>query len=115
MLTREELGRRIARERQRAGLTQEQLASALGLERTAITRIEQGRQGIDTLQLNAIAQTVGRPPAIFFESDEEQSLEILLRAPDARREDVRQHLDWLTEFVRDYEFLLELTSEVQTE
>ncbi|TAK30619.1 MAG: XRE family transcriptional regulator [Chloroflexota bacterium] len=113
MLTREELGRRIARERQRAGLTQEQLASALGLERTAITRIEQGRQGVDTLQLSAIAQAVGRPPVIFFESDEERSLEVILRAPDARREDVRQQLEWLTEFIRDYEFLLDLTSGVQ--
>jgi DNA-binding XRE family transcriptional regulator len=55
MTTRMLLGQRIAEERKRAGLTQAQLAVAVGLERTAITRMEQGRQDVDTLQLAAIA------------------------------------------------------------
>lgn len=115
MLTRESLGKRIAEERKRAGLTQGQLAVAVGLERTAITRIEQGRQGVDTLQLSAIADALGKPPAAFFESSEEQPLEVLLRAADASDPGVHQHLEWLSTFVRDYEFLLELTEEVAAE
>ena len=112
MLTREVLGRRIAQERKRAGLTQEQLAAALGLERTAVTRIEQGSQGLDTLQLSAIAEALGRPPIAFFEAEDEP-LELLLRAPEARRAEVRDWLDWLGEFLRDYEFLRGLAAEEQ--
>lgn len=111
MVTRETLGRQIARERKRAGLTQEQLATALGLERTAISRIEQGRQGLDTLQLAAIAEVLGRSPLVFFEQDEAQTLEVLPRMMEAQREELRPHLEWLDEFLRDYEFLLELTAE----
>jgi transcriptional regulator with XRE-family HTH domain len=105
MLTRDELGRRIAEERRRAGVTQDELARALGLERTAVTRIEQGRQGVDSLQLSVIADTLGRPPAVFFEPASEEPLAVLLRAPDARRDDVRHQIAWLDAFVRDYEFL----------
>ena len=43
VLTREELGRRIACERERAGLTQGQLAERVGLDRSAINRIERGQ------------------------------------------------------------------------
>jgi transcriptional regulator with XRE-family HTH domain len=110
MLTREALGQRIAQERKRAGLTQEQLAAALALERTAVTRIEQGTQGLDTLQLSAIAEALGRPPIVFFEPEDEP-LELLLRAPEARRSEVRDWLEWLDAFVRDYEFLRSLSTE----
>lgn len=111
MLTRERLGQRIAEERKRAGLTQKQLATALGLERTAITRIEQGQQGVDTLQLTAIADTLGVLPAAFFEPVEEQPLEVLLRAPGTGGEEVLPYLEWLEAFLRDYEFLREITSQ----
>ena len=110
MLTRVALGRRIAQERKRAGLTQEQLAAALGLERTAVTRIEQGSQGLDTLQLSAIAEALGRPPMVFFEAQDEP-LELLLRTPEARRAEVRDWVEWLDGFVRDYEFLRGLAVE----
>lgn len=105
MLTRHALGRRIARARKRAGLTQEQLATALGLERTAITRIELGAQGLDTLQLTAIAETLGCSPMVFFELEDEGSVEVLLRAPEAGRSDVQRWLQWLESLIRDYEAL----------
>lgn len=108
VLTREDIGRRIAAERRQAGVTQEELARALGLERTAVTRIEQGKQGVDSLQLSMIADVLGRPPAAFFEPPPEESMAVLLRAPEARREDVRLQLEWLDAFVRDYEFLRRL-------
>ncbi len=112
MMTREMLGRRIAEERKKAGLTQDQLATAIGMERTAISRIEQGRQGLDTLQLTAIADALGKPPRVFFETADEEPLRVLLRAPEAGHEDVRPHLEWLRDFIGDYEFLLQLTREV---
>jgi transcriptional regulator with XRE-family HTH domain len=115
MLTRKELGERIAQERKRAGLTQQALADALHMERTAITRVEQGRQGLDTLQLSTIAETLGRPPAIFFEVIERDPLQILLRAPEGHRDEIRRHLELLDGFVRDYEFLLQLDPDTPRE
>ncbi len=108
MLTREVLGQRIAETRKKVGFSQEQLAVAIGLERTAITRIEKGQQGLDTLQLSAIAEALGCSPLVFLTESSEQPIEVLLRAPDAEREDVRSYLRWIDEFVRDYEFLHDL-------
>jgi Zn-dependent peptidase ImmA (M78 family)/transcriptional regulator with XRE-family HTH domain len=55
----EDLGRRIARARERAGLTQAQLAEAVGLSQSAISRIESGERSVDSLELAAIAQRLG--------------------------------------------------------
>lgn len=110
MLTREVLGQRIADQRKRVGLTQEQLAVALGLERTAVTRIEQGKQGLDTLQLSAIADALGCPPLVFFDPAEGRDLAVLMRAPEAAARDIQRHLQWLDAFARDYEFLLRLSA-----
>lgn len=107
-LTREALGARIAAERERAELTQLQLAEAIGLERSAISRIEQGRQGVDSLQLAALAEALGRPPAALLGAEEEQPMEVLRRAPRAQRDDVARQLRWLEAFVRDYTFLSKL-------
>jgi transcriptional regulator with XRE-family HTH domain len=110
MLTREELGRRIAEARRCAGMTQEVLAREIGLDRTAVTRIEQGKQGVDSLQLSRIAAAVNRPPGTFFELGAEETEEALLRAAGVRSDDVRRQLEWLESFVRDYEFLRRLAS-----
>src|SRR5262245_4718584 len=110
-MTREELGRRIAQERQRAGMTQEQLAAAIDLERTAVTRIEQGKQGVDTLQLAAIAEALGRPVAAFFEPADADPVAVLLRAPEAADAEVRRHVEWVDGFVRDYAFLRQLAAQ----
>lgn len=49
------LGKRIQEARQRTPLTQAQLAAALGLSRTSVTNIENGRQQILVHTLYAIA------------------------------------------------------------
>lgn len=55
----EDLGRRIARARERRGLTQAQLAEALGLSQSAISRIESGVRAVDSLELARIAAVLG--------------------------------------------------------
>ena len=107
-MTREELGQRISQERQRANLTQDYLAAAIGLERSAISRIEQGKQGIDSLQLARIADVFGRPVGVFFQPVKDDSLATLFSGPGVVDVEARQHIDWAQEFVRDFAFLRRL-------
>jgi Zn-dependent peptidase ImmA (M78 family)/DNA-binding XRE family transcriptional regulator len=68
------LGERIAAARNRARLTQAELAAAVGLDRSALTKIEGGTRRVTALELAAIADAVGErfewllsdpPPAIL--------------------------------------------------
>lgn len=53
------LGERVAQARQRAGLTQDDLARSTGLERSALAKIETGARRITALELARIAEAVG--------------------------------------------------------
>ena len=57
--TRDRIGARIYTLRKMAGLTQEQLADRAGLQRTHITRIEQGRYAVTLEVVQAIAEALG--------------------------------------------------------
>jgi transcriptional regulator with XRE-family HTH domain len=59
----EALGKAIYAARHDAGLTQAELASALGLSRPSIVNIERGRQGVQVHLLVQIAEIVGHPVA----------------------------------------------------
>jgi len=61
-----ELGRLVRAHRERLGLSQAALAERVGLSRTSITNIEQGRQKILLHQLFALAQSLAvRPEALL--------------------------------------------------
>ena len=51
----EELGRRLRVAREARGLSQEAVAEALGLPRTAITQMEAGNRSVSTLELAKLA------------------------------------------------------------
>lgn len=57
-LTQEQLAGRIAQARERARLSQAQLADRVSLTQSAISRIESGDRGIDSLELAAIADAL---------------------------------------------------------
>ena len=57
----EELGERVARARNAARLNQQELASKIGIDRTALTKVESGKRGIDALELARMATILGRP------------------------------------------------------
>ncbi|MDP9353267.1 MAG: XRE family transcriptional regulator [Chloroflexota bacterium] len=61
MITTEELGRRLRSARERAGYTQDDAAVALGLDATAVTKMERGRRGVGALELDALAALYGVP------------------------------------------------------
>jgi Zn-dependent peptidase ImmA (M78 family)/DNA-binding XRE family transcriptional regulator len=65
-VTQADLGRRIADARTESGMTQADLAASVGLERTALVRIEMGERKVSATELVAIAGTLDRPVDWFF-------------------------------------------------
>ena len=58
-LTAEELGKRIAEGRENAKLTQQQVADALGIPRSAVSLIEAGQRQVTGLELMKLAEIFG--------------------------------------------------------
>jgi predicted nucleotidyltransferase/DNA-binding XRE family transcriptional regulator len=54
-------GRRIAEARRAKGLTQEALAAAVSLDRTALSKIEAGRRNLSSSELGRVARVLDRP------------------------------------------------------
>ncbi|GLQ48388.1 hypothetical protein GCM10007862_34390 [Dyella lipolytica] len=54
------LGSKLREGREAAGLTQDQLAKAVGLSRTSVTNIERGRQRLMLDQFESLCSAVGK-------------------------------------------------------
>lgn len=107
-LTSQELGRRIAEARRAAHMTQEKLAEKLGIDRSAMTKIEKGSRRVDSLELLAISEATGSPVESLLE--QEQPLALILRSQEeASSPQVREQLKWVREFISNYTFLKEIT------
>lgn len=99
-----QVGDQVSQAREDAGLTQEDLARQIGLERTALAKVEKGRRGLSSLELARLAESLGRsiqwfvtasPPAVVSRRASQ------LKPPNA--------IDLLVEsFARDVELLIEL-------
>lgn len=74
-----EFGKLVRAYRQRLGLTQDQLGERVGLSRTSITNIEQGRQKVLLHHLFLLAESL------------EISAEVLL--PNMRMAETERHID----------------------
>lgn len=61
------LGQRLTEARDLAGMTQESVARAVGLDRTAIVLLEKGERNLRVPELVEIAQILGRPLSYFVE------------------------------------------------
>jgi transcriptional regulator with XRE-family HTH domain/Zn-dependent peptidase ImmA (M78 family) len=61
------LGQRLSEARDLAGMTQESVARAVGLDRTAIVLLEKGERNLKVPELVKIAQVLGRPLSYFVE------------------------------------------------
>ena len=61
------VGERVAEARAESGLTQAQLASAVGLERSALAKIETGVRRVSAVELVAIARELRRRVEWFVE------------------------------------------------
>jgi transcriptional regulator with XRE-family HTH domain len=81
-----EVGARIAAGRKARGLSQDDLAGQLGLDRTAITKIETGRRHINSLELVRLAEVLERPLESFV-SDPPASIVSRRAAVAGQRDD----------------------------
>lgn len=66
MVGRRELAARIAEARERAGVSQVEVAERLELPRSAISKMEKGDQRIESLVLAAMARLYGVPVALLL-------------------------------------------------
>jgi hypothetical protein len=85
------LGRKIADVRREAGLTQAQLADAVGLERTGLSKIESGHRDVSALELARLARALGRSPGWFLDDRPPASLRRLRRLRARILEVARRH------------------------
>lgn len=65
-----QLGHRLRNAREKRGLSQQAVAEALGLPRTAVTNIEIGSRSLSTTELMKLATLYDRPVASFLEESE---------------------------------------------
>ncbi|MDR3440590.1 ImmA/IrrE family metallo-endopeptidase [Telmatospirillum sp.] len=70
MLDTMQLGLRLRSARERRGLSQQAVAAALNLQRTAVTNIESGNRAVSTLELSRLAELYGCKPATFLDAAE---------------------------------------------
>lgn len=85
-ITQQELGRRIRVAREGCGLTQDEVAAAAGITRSAVVHIESGKRSVSSLELDRIAYLLGRDLRGFFAESfqDEDALAALFRAqPEA--------------------------------
>ncbi|MFF7248502.1 helix-turn-helix domain-containing protein [Embleya sp. NPDC008237] len=67
-LTWSDVGARVATARRLVGLSQEQVAEALNVDRSAVAKIEAGRRQLSSLELVRLAERLERPLAWFVTS-----------------------------------------------
>lgn len=104
-----ELGGRIARARESAGLTQEQLANRLKLDQTTVSRMEGGERTVSSLMLARIAEVTEHGIDGFLRR--EQPLEFTLRASDRNAPAIAEAGRYLSGILDNYDLLSELSSD----
>jgi len=103
--TQRDLGARIAKGRAEANLTQADLARVIGIDRTAVAKIEKGVRRVSATELVAIAAVLDRPVDWLVS---ESPPAVVSRRDDKRVGGRSRSLDSLVERIgRDVEYLLE--------
>jgi len=106
------LGRRVAQQREEAGISQGKLGELVGLDRTAINRAESGDRKLTMTEMVAIAEALKRPLGLFVNDPLPAVVNRrtdLANAPDDARHDTTRALDAEIElFAADVLMLFEM-------
>ncbi|WP_419935143.1 helix-turn-helix domain-containing protein [Candidatus Palauibacter sp.] len=85
-----QLAERLRGAREACGMTQQQVADALGVPRTALSKLEGGTRAVSTLELTKLVDLYAFPTSYFLASDDappEDVAQVLLRAiPEMTRD-----------------------------
>lgn len=73
-----QLGGRLRTARERRGLSQQAVADALGLPRTAVTNMETGARTVSTLEITKLADLLGQTSAYFLSPNEAKEEDLLV-------------------------------------
>lgn len=92
-----EVGRRIRKAREEAGLTQGRLAELVSLTRTSVTNIEQGRQKLLLHTLAAVAAALKVPAAGLLPDERQEKDDGLNKILKGRP---REERDWIKAAVK---------------
>ncbi len=114
----ESIGRRIQEAREEAGLSQEELASKIGITQSALSNYELGKRRLHVANLQKIAAALNRSLNCFFEPDDKSAavnrgrssdgtLEEITRLagemPPDEREFLLDYMKWRIEWLKDRE------------
>lgn len=95
------VGTRIRQERERAGLSQDALAEAVGLgNRSQVHKIETGARRVDSLELRRFSEVLGVPMDAFFDQSRGNVLALARGDDDAMTQ-------WALDLLSDIEFARE--------
>lgn len=105
-LSREDLGLRIERAREAAGLSQTELAQIVELNQSAISRIESGSRGVDSLELAAIADALSVSVIDLLEARPlAQRLRVAARQQEVESPTVETAINRVADVLRLWELL----------
>lgn len=111
MITPDELGIRLRQARERAGRTQEEAATRLGLDATAIVKIEHGRRGVGAIELKQLAALYGVSANALLEDAAtdggEIKLHVALRIGEATNRGAAELVERLERIIADDRWLRE--------
>lgn len=97
-VTRNMLGERLRNAREAAGLTQQQVATKVGLSRSTVAQMELGQREVTSIELDTLAYLYGRDIRSFLGKDDhpQDALTVLFRAEPALGDDeaVADRLRW---------------------
>jgi transcriptional regulator with XRE-family HTH domain len=94
-----EMGVVVADLRRRAGLDQSQVAAHLGIDQSAVSRIERGERRLNAWELYALAELLAVEPGLILGKEEPSAA--LLRAAGANEAAIREALTMFEIVVRE--------------
>lgn len=99
-----QVGRRIREERERLGMRLEDLAGAIGVSGSYLSRIERGERGLDSLALRRIAAELRLPMDRFFVPSSYEAVHA--RSGEGSAGAMRHMIEWGRKVQDDLDFVL---------
>lgn len=85
MLSAKEIGSKIKKMRQEAGLSQERLAEIIGVTFQQVQKYESGHTGLSLMKLQQIAEALRRQVADFFEEEPDRGVSLTAQEDELLR------------------------------